>query len=297
MALLSPSPGIRHASPQASILFVDDDPATRATAGLVLRSLNFDVHEADSGAAAIAAIRTRRFDLALIDFRLPDVSGLGIIVELKRHRISVPWLLMSGWMTTPVAVEAMRLGAVDVVDVPFDIETVVTSALGTLSRRVSAGWPRVPPASLLRRPRSAAERWAGFVLRGCEADHDLKTIADWAAVAGVSYSALTENCRLVGIRPHDARDFLRMLRALFHQKGQLKDIEHGLNVNDHRTMKALLARASLTGTRAGGAISLRAFIDGQQFVDPECEAVRLLINMIAEAGGSSEPGHTATTPS
>jgi DNA-binding response OmpR family regulator len=291
---MSPSPGIRHSSPQVSILVVDDDPGTRETAGLVLRSLNFDVHEAASGAAASAAIRSHRFDLALIDFHLPDLSGLGIIVELKRHRISVPWLLMSGWMTTPVAVEAMKLGAVDVVDVPFDIERVVTSALGALSQRVAAEWPRVPPASLLRSPRSAAERWACFVLRGCEADHDLKTIADWAAVAGVSYSALTENCRLVGIRPHDARDFLRVLRALFHQKGQLKDFEHRLDVNDHRTMKTLLARASLTGTR-DGAISLRAFIDGQQFVDPECEAVRLMINMIAEADGSSEPGHTATT--
>jgi hypothetical protein len=209
---------------------------------------------------------------------------------LKKHRISVPWLLMSGWMTTSAAVEAMRLGALDVVDVPFDIEHVVTATLIGLSHRADARWPRVPPASELRGPRSAAERWACLVLRGCAAAHDLKTIRDWAAVAGVSYSALTESCRLAGLRPHDSRDFLRMLRVLFHQNGRLKDLEHGLDVNDHRTLKTLLARAGLTGSRDGAAISLRGFIDGQQFVDPACEAVRMMIKMIGERDGVELPG-------
>ena len=275
-------PSSRPRTPHASILVVDDDPDTRETAATVLRPHNLDVHEADSGAAAIAALRGRRFDLALIDFVLPDISGLEVIVELKKDRISVPWLLMSARMTTSVAVEAMRLGAMDVVDLPFDIEQVVTSALRDLSQQgaARARWPSVPPPSQLPSPRSAAERWAFLVLRGCAADHDLKTIRDWASVAGISYSALTENCRLVGTRPHNARDFLRMLRALFHSNGRLKDLEHGLDVNDYRTLKTLLARAGLVAGRDAGEISLREFIDAQQFVDPACEGVRLLLEMI-----------------
>jgi hypothetical protein len=193
-------------------------------------------------------------------------------------------------MTVPVAVEAMRLGAVDVVDLPFDIEQVVTSALSHLPRRATAQWPRVPPASLLRHPRSAAERWAFLVLRGCAADHDLKTIGDWASAAGISYSALTESCRLVGMRPHNARDFLRILRVLFDSNGRLKDFEHGLDVNDHRTLKVLLERAGLAGRRGGGAISLREFIEAQRFVDPACEAVRLMLETI----GADRPGQPAT---
>lgn len=284
------SPGLRPSSPHASILVVDDNAGARETAGAVLRRLDFDVNEADCGAAAIAAIRRHRFDLALIDFLLPDVSGLDVIVELKKDGISIPWLLMGRWMTVQVAVEAMRLGAVDVVDLPFDIEQVVTSALSQLSQRAATQWPRVPPPSLLRNPRSAAERWAFLVLRGCAADHDLKTIGDWASAAGISYSALTESCRLAGIRPHTARDFLRMLRVLFYSNGQLKDFEHGLDVNDHRTLKALLERAGLAGRRGGGAISLREFIEVQQFVDPACEGVRLMLKTI----GADRPGQPGT---
>ena len=270
----------RSRAPHASILVAHHDPRARQTAAAVLRPHNLDIHEANSGAAAIAAIGAHRFDLALIDFVLPDISGLDVIVELKKVGISVPWVLMSAWMPTSVAVEAMRLGAVDVVDVPFDIEQVVTAALRDLPERAAARWPSVPSASQLPNPRSAAERWALLVLRGCAVDHDLKTIRDWASAAGISYSALTESCRLVGIRPHDARDFLRMLRALFHTNGQLKDLEHGLDVNDYRTLKALLARAGLAAGRRGGEISLREFIDVQQFVEPACEGVRRMLEMI-----------------
>jgi DNA-binding response OmpR family regulator len=275
-------------APRAVILVVDDNPSMRETARAILRRLDLDVREADSGAAAVAAIRRQQFDLALIDFVLPDISGLDVIVELKRQGVSVPWLLMSGWITTPVAVEAMRLGAIDVVDLPFDIERVVTSALRDRPPREAIRWPSLPDPAQLRAPRSAAERWALLVLRGCAADHDLKTIGDWATAAGISYSALTESCRLVGIRPHHARDFLRMLRLLFQSNGRLKDLEHGLDVNDHRTLKALFARAGLAGRRDDAAIPLREFLAVQQFVDPTCDAVRLMVEMV-EPGDNLQP--------
>ncbi len=253
----------------------------RAVAGAVLRPLEIAVHEAQSGAAALVAIRSRRFDLVLIDFTLPDISGLDLIVELKKERLFVPWLLMSDQMPTSIAVKAMRLGAVDVLEQPFDIARVVTTALRDLPpRRYEVEWPNVPSASQLGSPRSAAERWAFLVLRGCAAEHDLKTIKDWASDVGISYSALTESCRLIGIRPHDARDLLRMLRVLFRSNGLLKDLEHGLDVNDHRTLKTLMARAGLQGDRQDKTISLREFIDRQQFVDPECEAMRLMMKTL-----------------
>jgi DNA-binding response OmpR family regulator len=261
----------------ASVLVVNDDPAARETVRLVLRRLNIHVHEADCGASAIAAMRSRRFDLALIDFRLPDISGLDIIAELKKSRVSVPWLLMSGWMTTSVAVEAIKLGAVDAVDLPFDIEAVVVSALREVSRRTATGWPRLPSASFLTSPKSSAERWALLVLRGCAAEHDPRTLHEWASVVGVSYSVLKESCHLIGIRPHDARDFLRVLRALFRSNGRLENIEHGLNVNDRRTLQVLFERAGLPMGRSSGAISLREYVERQRFVNPASEAVRMLL--------------------
>jgi ActR/RegA family two-component response regulator len=266
---------------KGSVLVVTGDTRARETAGAVLRRLAIEVHEADTGATAIAAIRARSFDLALIDFRLPDISGLDIILALKKERGAVPWLLMSEWMTTPLAVEAMKRGAIDAVELPFDVENVVVSALSRVLKGERTRWPRVPPASVLPTPRSAAERWACLVLRGCAAEHDLKTISAWASVAGTSYSALTESCRLVGIRPHDARDFLRIFGALCRVSGRTEHLEHGLDVSDHRTLKSLLERAGLAVRRTTGVISLREFVDRQQFVDPACEPVRFMLKMIA----------------
>ena len=273
---------------EPSVLLVDDDSATRESAGQLLRRRTIHVYEADTGAAAIAALRARPFDLAVIDFRLPDISGLDVIVALKKDRVSVPWVLMSGWMTPPLAVEAMRLGALDAVQLPADIEVVVLSALHGLVKHEAAGWPRVCPRTVaLPAPKSAAERWAFLVLRGCSAKHDLKTIRDWASVAGISYSALTDSCRLVGIRPHDARDFLRMLRALWGADGRTEHLEHGLQVHDFRTLKTLLLRAGLTVRRGSAEISLSEFIAGQQFVDPDSEAVKAMRKMIHEVDAAS----------
>jgi hypothetical protein len=181
----------------------------------------------------------------------------------------------------------MRLGALDAVQLPADIEVVVLSALDGLARQGVVGWPRMCPMAALPSPRSAAERWAFLVLRGCSAPHDLKTIGDWASVAGISYSALTDSCRLVGIRPHDARDFLRMFRALWSANGQTTHLEHGLQVNDFRTLKTLFLRAGLTMGPAPAAISLSDFIAGQQFVDPASESVKAMRKMIDEVNAVS----------
>jgi ActR/RegA family two-component response regulator len=275
------APDVPAVPKNASVLVVNDDPAARETVRLVLRRLNIQVHEADTGASAIAAMRARRFDLVLIDLRLPDISGLDVIAELKKSRVSVPWLLMSGWMTTSIAVEAIKLGAVDAVDLPFDIETVVVSALREVSRYDDlAEWPQLPPTSTLTSPKSSAERWAFLVLRGCRAEHDPKTIHEWASAVGVSYSVLKEICHLVGMRSHDARDFLRVLRALLWSMGHLEHLEHGLNVNDRRTLQALFQRAGFTAGPPTGAISLHEFVKRQRFVDPDSEAVKVLLKTI-----------------
>ena len=105
--------------------------------------------------------------------------------------------------------------------------------------RPAFGWPS--PA----RPGCAAERWALHVLKGCRSSGDVKTLTQWALSAGVSYTSLRESCRLVGIRPHDARDFTRVLRAVINSQGQQCDPEVLLDVSDSRTLATLFERAGL----------------------------------------------------
>jgi len=162
-----------------TVLVVDDDECTRLTTSRSLRNIGLSVVPADSGAAAIVAARIRTIDLALLDLRLPDMSGLQVIAALREMKICVPWILYSGWMTVPIAVEAMKLGAVSVQDLPFDIKAVVMPALTDLGQRYAISWPRLPLAPRLRVIKSATERWASFVLRGCDSEVDLRTLQHW----------------------------------------------------------------------------------------------------------------------
>ena len=114
------------------------------------------------------------------------------------------------------------------------------------------------------------------VLKGCESEGDLKTLEDWAAYVGVSYSTLRENCQLLGIQPHDARDLMRLLRAVMKAPHGCCHPAMLLDVADRRTMKSLLERAALADGVRGGSVSIREFIGSQKFVAGDNEALSVL---------------------
>jgi CheY-like chemotaxis protein len=267
--------GVTPKSP--AVLVVDDDPGMRRLAASTLQELGISAAEAESAETAIVACRSCRFDLALIDLRLPGMSGLELVRTLRAEGRQIPFVLMSGWMTLPAAVEAMRLGAVDAVSLPFDIESVVRSALP--APVAAPSWPRVPIAERLTTPRSACERWAWLVLRACDAEHDPKTVSEWAADVGVSYSGLTASCRLVHVRLHYTRDLARILRVLVRNAGRTRSAELQLNVNDHRTLKTLLRRAGLDSS-ADQTVSPAEFLRHQRFIDPAHDALCVLETML-----------------
>ena len=95
------------------------------------------------------------------------------------------------------------------------------------------------------RPSSAAERWATYVLRGCDSDHDPKTLAEWARLARISYSGLCESCRLMRVQPKLARDFTRVLRIVLTAPASFDTFSALLDVSDRRTRNGLLERAGL----------------------------------------------------
>src|SRR5262249_45269022 len=147
------------------------------------------------------------------------------------------------FLTTEVTVDAMRLGAADVLEKPVTIEHlrgVVLSLLGDRSSEQGTG-PRTPGIQ----PRSAAERWAIHVLKACGSDHDLTTVGEWAAYVGLSRTSLDECCQLAGVHPLDARDLMRLLRALRQAGVEGCPPETLLLVSDRRTLRKLLERGGL----------------------------------------------------
>jgi hypothetical protein len=133
------------------------------------------------------------------------------------------------------------------------------------------------------RPTSAAERWAIYVLRACASTGDLKTLEAWAGCVGVSYSSLRESSSLLGIRPHDARDFTRVLRAVM--QSALEDCSPWvlLDVSDSRTLRSLLERSGMSAAVQPGEISVEQFLSAQRFVPSGNAGLRVLRKLLASA--------------
>lgn len=261
------------------VLVVDDDPGMRQTVRLVAHLHGVEVTEADNGATALAKAKSQRFDLALVDFRLPDMSGLDLIKALKEHCIDIPWILISGWMTISIAVEATKLGALEALPLPFDVDNVLMSALAEAAKVVR--WPPTPLGPRLRTPKSSAERWAWLVVRACDAQDDLSTLQEWASFVGLSYRSLTESCRLVGVSPHEARDFVRILRVLLQCGGRSENLELALIVSDQRTLKRLFRRAGFDSLHPIARLSPAQFLDQQQFIDPRHKVIDVLRRILS----------------
>jgi hypothetical protein len=131
-----------------------------------------------------------------------------------------------------------------------------------------------------QRSRSAAERWAMNVLKACESHADIRTLDDWAACVGLSYSSLCESCRLLRIRPHDARDLARVLRAIITSRGR-SDLGVLFDVSDMRTLKNLLNRAGLNPASSADPVLIDQFLERQRFVPSSNEGLIVLKQLLA----------------
>jgi hypothetical protein len=174
---------------------------------------------------------------------------------------------------------AVRYAAMQVVT-SLSRRTAIAGAVRSILN--DAGRPCASPAS-------AAERWAMFVFRACASSGDLKTLHAWAACVGVSYTSLRESCRLLAIRPHDARDLTRMLRALMRSYVDECPASALLDVSDSRTLRALLQRAGADSSGRLADLTIDQFLMRQRFVAADNAGMRALRRVLASAAGTPVP--------
>ncbi|QCI66619.1 response regulator transcription factor [Phreatobacter stygius] len=130
------------------IFVVDDDPAVRDALSVVLSIEGFTVSGFADGATFIAATRGQTPACVILDVHMPGRSGLDILKELNAHHYPAPIFIISGQGDIPMAVDAIKHGALDFIEKPFDADTVVSrvrDAIHTTERRAAA-----PAATLLR---------------------------------------------------------------------------------------------------------------------------------------------------
>ncbi|HLM43411.1 MAG TPA: sigma-54 dependent transcriptional regulator [Myxococcaceae bacterium] len=112
---------------KGSVLLVDDDPAVAKVLGALLVQAGLTVHTAKSGAEALALLGQKPIDVVVSDVRMPGMSGLELLAEVTRTWPGVLIVLMTAHGTVPMAVEAMKAGALDFILKPFDREEILFS--------------------------------------------------------------------------------------------------------------------------------------------------------------------------
>jgi two-component system response regulator AtoC len=135
----------------ARILLVDDEPNLRKVLGALLRQEGFEVLAEPDGAAALARIRSApsgTFDAVITDLRMPKLDGMGLLKALAREDPDLPVVMLTAHGTVDNAVEAVKNGAFDYLEKPFDrdqIRNVMQRAVATRARGgASVGRPERP---------------------------------------------------------------------------------------------------------------------------------------------------------
>ena len=113
--------------PDAAVYVIDDDDAVRASLEFLLRSANFSVTTFDSATAFLRSLPHIAFGCIITDVRMPDLSGIDLLRRLKDLDVKMPVIIITGHGDVPIAVEAMKLGATDFVEKPFDGDKMVAT--------------------------------------------------------------------------------------------------------------------------------------------------------------------------
>jgi DNA-binding response OmpR family regulator len=98
---------------RARILIVDDEPAIRSGLATILETADYRVEAVESGEAALSSLEEQHFDLALLDIRMPGMSGVELMQEIKEQWPHTAVILLTGYGSLDSAIAAVRAGASD----------------------------------------------------------------------------------------------------------------------------------------------------------------------------------------
>src|SRR5262249_8263091 len=102
------------------VLIADDDRSVREALIACIKSLGLEPQGVDSGDAGVAFLDA--CDLLISDVRMPGMDGMALLAEARRRRPDLPVIMLTGHATVDLAVQAMRAGAANFIEKPFEID-------------------------------------------------------------------------------------------------------------------------------------------------------------------------------
>lgn len=116
-----------------SVLVVDDERVVCNAIARQLRNAGYTVHVAYNGNDAITLLKDQHIDLALIDIRMPKISGFDVLKHIQESTPSTKSIMMTAYADIKSAIDSISFGAVDIISKPLDVDEVIL----TISRCLS----------------------------------------------------------------------------------------------------------------------------------------------------------------
>lgn len=132
------------------IYIVDDDDAVRDSLAILIESAGHEAETFDLALAALDRCRTQRPDCILSDVRMPGMDGIEFQEKLTESGVDAPVIIMTGHGDVRLAVRAMKAGALDFIEKPFEDHAILASIAEAIGKQADRVAPRVDPELVSR---------------------------------------------------------------------------------------------------------------------------------------------------
>lgn len=163
-------------STESIVHVIDDDSAMRESIEFLLRTANIRARTYENAPAFLDALPREGLGCVITDVRMPGMSGLELLRKLKELDVALPVIVITGHGDVPLAVEAMKCGASDFIEKPFDDEALLTSVRAALKVQDGQAEQQAAKAAIAECVASLSAR-ERQVLEGLVAGLPNKTIA------------------------------------------------------------------------------------------------------------------------
>jgi two-component system response regulator FixJ len=155
---------------------IDDDEAVRHSLEFLLRSARIEVKTYENALAFLADRPATKSGCVVTDIRMPEMTGLDLMRKLRELNATLPVIVITGHGDIPLAVEAMKLGAVDFFEKPFNDDALLAAVQSSLSKNTDDNRRDVEHAAIAEKLAALSKR-EREVLEGLVNGHQNKTIA------------------------------------------------------------------------------------------------------------------------
>jgi two-component system response regulator FixJ len=163
-------------SQSAKVYVIDDDPAMRDSLDFLLGSAGFNVRLFDSAQGFLDELANLDTGCVVTDVRMPGIDGMELLRKLNSSARKLPVIVMTGHGDVPLAVEAMKLGALDFLEKPFDDDRLIGMIETALAQKETGSKSDALSADMAARVASLTPR-ERQVMQGLVTGQSNKTIA------------------------------------------------------------------------------------------------------------------------